>query len=152
MILKYEMEAGPDWIPSGSGSGPESGLWEALGYTVISICLSRFVPHCLWENKRLRCRKLRNYSIILFLLSLSAYSELTEIKMFTGINIAQSLHVCKRVLVWYPLAYLHGLKTEIFPTLRRNQLPPPPVSKTYRTVTPLCRIEPNREFCEPLHP
>ncbi len=23
---------------------------------------------------------------------------------------------------------------------------PPPISKTYRTVTPLCRIEPNREF------
>ncbi len=29
-----------------------------------------------------------------FLLSLSVYSELTEIKMFTGINIEQSLHVC----------------------------------------------------------
>ncbi len=43
-------------------------------------------------------------------------------------------------------------KTEIFPTLRRNQLPRPPISKTYRTVTPLCRIEPNRELCEPLHP
>ncbi len=26
------------------------------------------------------------------------------------------------------------------------------VSKTYRTVTPLYRIEPNCEFCEPLHP
>ncbi len=46
-----------------------------------------------------RCRKLRNYSIIPFLLSLSAYSELTEIKMFTGINLAQSLHMCKHACV-----------------------------------------------------
>ncbi len=61
-----------------------------------------------------RCQKLRHYSIIPFLLSISAYSELTEIKMFTGINIAQSLHVCKRVLVWYLLAYLHGLKQKYF--------------------------------------
>ncbi len=35
--------------------------------------------------------KLRHYSV---LLSLSAYSELTEIKTFTGINLAQSLHAC----------------------------------------------------------
>ncbi len=34
--------------------------------------------------------------------------------MFTGINLAQSLHVCKRVLVLYPLAYLHGLKPKYF--------------------------------------
>ncbi len=33
--------------------------------------------------------KLRHYSVLL-----SAYSELTEIKTFTGINLAQSLHVC----------------------------------------------------------
>ena len=26
------------------------------------------------------------------------------------------------------------------------------VSKPYRTVTPLYRIVPNREFCEPFHP
>ncbi len=38
-------------------------------------------------------------SVIPFLLSLSAYSDLTEIKTFTGINIVQSLHMCKRMLV-----------------------------------------------------
>ncbi len=32
--LKYQVEAGPDWIPSRSGSGPESGLWEALMYNI----------------------------------------------------------------------------------------------------------------------
>ncbi len=32
--LKYEVEAGPDWIPSHSRSGPESGLWEGLHYTI----------------------------------------------------------------------------------------------------------------------
>ncbi len=77
--------------------------------------------------------------------------KLTEIKMFTVINIEQSLHVCKRVLV-ISIGLPSWFKTEIFPTLQRNQLPRPPVSKTYRTVTPVCRIEPNREFCEPLHP
>ncbi len=30
VCLKYQVEAGPDWIPSRSGFGPESGLWEAL--------------------------------------------------------------------------------------------------------------------------
>ncbi len=73
--------------------------------------------------------KAPHYSIIPFLLSLSAYSELTEIKNFTGINLAQSLHVCKpwckRVLVWYPIA------------------PLPPVSKTYRTVNFVNRYTPN---------
>ncbi len=56
--------------------------------------------------------------------------------MFTGINIAQSLHVCKRVLVWYPLAYLHGLKQKYFQHCDVTNCPAPPVSKTYRTVTP----------------
>ncbi len=83
------------------------------------------------------------------------YSELTEIKTFTSINLAQSLHVCKpwckRVLVWYPLARLHGLKQKYFQHCNVTNCPAP-VSKTYRTMTPLCRIEPNREFCEPLHP
>ncbi len=32
--LKYQVEAGPDWIPSRSGSGPEPGLWEALVYSL----------------------------------------------------------------------------------------------------------------------
>ncbi len=56
------------------------------------------VDSSLFVSERIsgvRCRKLRHYSIIPFLLSLSAYSELTEIKTFTGINLAQSLHVCK---------------------------------------------------------
>ncbi len=52
------------------------------------------VDSSLFVSERIsgvRCRKLRHYSVILFLLSRSAYSELTEIKTFTGINFAQSL-------------------------------------------------------------
>ncbi len=103
-----------------------------------------------------RCRKLRHYSVIPFLLSISAYSELTEIKMFTGINIVQSLHVCKRVLVWYPLAYLHGLKQKYFqhcevtncPAPRIENVPNRDTTVSYRTepwilwtVTPLIDID-----------
>ncbi len=61
---------------------------------------------------------MQRYSVIPFLFSLSAYSEMTEIKMFISINLVQSLHVCrpwcKRVLVRYPLAHLHGLKQKYF--------------------------------------
>ncbi len=35
------------------------------------------------------------YSVITFLLSLSAHSVLTEIKTFTSINLEQSLLLCK---------------------------------------------------------
>ncbi len=206
--LKYEVEAGPDLIPS------RSGVW-----TLRSAGLYRYqhveVDSSLVISERIsgvRCRKLHHYSVIPFLLSLSVYSELTAIKTFTGINVAQSLHVCKLVLVWYPLARLtftfyiyafsrrfypkrltlhssysftfdqlllslgiepmilallapcstswatgkplslHGLKQKYFQHCDVTNCPPAPVSKTYRTVTPLCRIEPNREFCEPLHP
>ncbi len=45
--------------------------------------------------------------------------------MFTVINIEQSLHVCKRVLV-ISIGLPSWFKTEIFPTLQRNQLPHPP--------------------------
>ncbi len=55
------------------------------------------------------------FSVFTFI---SAYSELTGIKMLTSIILAFSLHVCKpwckRVLVWYPLARLHGLKLKYF--------------------------------------
>ncbi len=104
-------------------------------------------------------RKLRHYSVIPFLLSLSAYSELTEIKTFTGINLAQSLHVCKpwckRMLVWYPLARLHGLKQKYFqhcditncPAPRIEIIPNRDTTVSYRTepwilwtVTPLIYI------------
>ncbi len=97
--LKYEVEAGPDLIPSRSGVRTlrSTGLYR---YQHVEVDL------CLFVSERIcgvRCRKLHHYSIIPFLLSLSAYSELTEIKTFTGINLAQSLHVCKpwckRVLV-----------------------------------------------------
>ncbi len=79
--------------------------------------------------------------------------------MFTGINIAQSLHVCKpwckRMLVWYPLAYLHGLKQKYFqhcnvtnyPAPRIEKLPNRDTTVSYRTepwilwtVTPLIYI------------
>ncbi len=149
--LKYEVEAGPDLIPS------RSGVW-----TLRSAGLYRYqhveVDSSLFVSERIcgvRCQKLRHYSIIPFLLSLSVYSELTAIKTFTGINLAQSLHVCKpwykRLLVWYPLAHPHGLKQKYFQHCYVTNCPAPRI-ETYRTVTPLCRIEPNREFCEPLHP
>ncbi len=105
-----------------------------------------------------RCRKLRHYSIP-FLLSLSVYSELPEIKTFTSINLAQSLHVCKpwckRVLVWYPLGRLHGLKQKYFqhcdvtncPAPRIENIPNRDTTVSYRTepwilwtVTPLIYI------------
>ncbi len=57
--------------------------------------------------------------------------------------------MCKCVLVWYPLAHLHGLKLKYFKHCNVTNYPTPE-SKTYWTVTLLCRIEPNREFYEPL--
>ncbi len=99
VCLKYEVEAGPDLIPSWSGVRTlrSAGLYR---YQHVEVDLSLFVSERICS---VRCRKLRHYSIIPFLLSLSVYSELTAIKTFTGINLAQSLHVCKpwckRVLV-----------------------------------------------------
>ncbi len=93
--LKYEVEAGPDLIPSRSRVRTlrSAGLYR---YQHVEVDSSLFVSERICG---VRCRKLRHYSIIPFLL----YSELTAIKMFTGINLAQSLHVCKpwckRVLV-----------------------------------------------------
>ncbi len=49
-------------------------------------------------------------SVITFLLSLSAYSEMTEIKVLFAV----CKPWCKRVLVWYPLARRHGLKQKYF--------------------------------------
>ncbi len=116
----------------------------------------------------IRCQKIHHYSVIPFLIqfnSIQVYlysafydtlvesfyfllSELTEIKTSTGITLEQSLHVACVMSIGSPSWF----KTEIFPTSRRKQSPlTPPVSKMYRTVTPLCRIEPNCEFCEPLH-
>ncbi len=86
------------------------------------------------------------------------YSELTEIKTFTGINLAQSLHVCKprckRMLVWYPLARLHGLKQKYFQHCDVTNCPAPHIENvpncdttvSYRTVnlwtvTPLIYIQ-----------
>ncbi len=121
----------------------------------LSACWSRFVSLCLWENIGVRCRKLRHYSIIPFLLSLSVYSELTAIKKFTGINLAQSLHVCKpwykRMLVWYPLARLHGLKQKYFqhcdvtncPAPRIENIPNRDTTVSYRTVNFVNRYTPN---------
>ncbi len=113
------------------------------------------VDSSLFVSERIcgvRCWKLRHYSFIPFLLSLSVYSELTEIKTFTSINLAQSLHVCKRVLVWYPLAHLHGLKQKYFQHWH-NQLPRPPYRKhtepwhhcvvSNRTVNFVNRYTPN---------
>ncbi len=142
--LKYKVEAGPDLIPSRSGvqTFRSAGLYR---YQHVEVDSSLFVSERICG---VRCRKLRHYSIIPFLLSLSVYSELNAIKTFTGINLAQSLHTLVQMRACLiSIGWPSWFKTEIFPTLPR-----PPVSKTYETVTPLCRIEPNREFCEPLHP
>ncbi len=129
-----------------------------------AIPLSAYVEvdSSLFVSERIcgvRCRKLRPYSVIPFLLSLSVYRELTAIKTFTGINLAQSLHVCKpwckRLLVWYPLARLHGLKQKYFqhcdvtncPAPRIENIPNRDTTVSYRTkpwilwtVTPLIYI------------
>ncbi len=57
---------------------------------------------------------LENSSV--FLLSLSV----TEVKTFTSITIAQSLHVACVISIGLPSWF----KTEIFPVLRRNRKPP----------------------------
>ncbi len=127
--LKYEVVAGPDLIPSRSGVRTlrSTGLYR---YQHVEVDSSLFVSERMCG---VRCRKLRHYSIITFLLSLSVCSELTEIKTFTGINLAQSLHVCKpwckRVLVWYPLARLHGLKQKYFQHCDVTNCPTPPYRK-----------------------
>ncbi len=142
--LKYEVEVGPDLIPSRSGVQTLSFLRSAglYRYQHVEVDSSLFVSERICG---VRCRKLHHYSIIPFLLSLSVYSELTEIKTFTGINLAQSLHVCKpwckRVLVWYPLACLHGLKQKYFqhcdvtncPAPRIENIPNRDTTVSYRT-------------------
>ncbi len=75
-----------------------------------------------------------------FLLSLSVYSALTEIKMFPSINLVFSLHVCKHwckhLLVWEPLARLHGLKQKYFQHCNvTNRLAPPYQKLTDTTVS-----------------
>ncbi len=74
--LKYEVEAGPDLIPSRSGVRTlrSAGLYR---YQHVEVDLSLFVSESICG---VRCRKLRHYSIIPFLLSLSIYSELTALK------------------------------------------------------------------------
>ncbi len=109
------------WIRGGSGFNSlpvRSPDFEKRWAIPLSACWSRFISLCLWENMRRQMPKAPSLLLIPFLLSLSDYSELTEIKTFTGINLAQSLHVCKpwckRLFVWYPLARLHGLKQKYF--------------------------------------
>ncbi len=71
--------------------------------------------------------------VIPFLLSLSVgYSELTEIKMFTGITLAQSLHVGCVISIGLPSWF----KTEIFPTSpspRIENVPNRDTTVSYRT-------------------
>ncbi len=63
--------------------------------------------------------------------------------MFTGINLEQSLHVCKRVLVWYPLAYLHGLKQKYFQHCKVTNCPAPRIENVpNRDTTVWYRTEP----------
>ncbi len=73
--LKYEVEAGPDLIPSRSGVWilRSAGLYR---YQHVEVDSSLVVSERICG---VRCRKLRHYSIIPFLLSLSVYSELTGI-------------------------------------------------------------------------
>ncbi len=74
--LKYEVEAGPDLIPSRSGVWTlrSAGLYR---YQHVEVDLSLFVSERICG---VRCWKLRHYSFIPFLLSLSVYSELTAIR------------------------------------------------------------------------
>ncbi len=122
--LKSEVEAGPDLIPSRSGVRTlrRAGLYR---YQHVEVDLSLVVSERICG---VRCRKLRHYSIIPFLLSLSVYSELTAIKTFTGINLAQRLHktLVQTRACLISIGSPSWFKTEIFPTLRRNQLPRPP--------------------------
>ncbi len=141
--LKYEVEAGPDLIPSRSGvwNLRSAGLYH---YQHVEVDLSLFVSESICG---VRCRKLLHYSIIPFLLSLSVYSELTAIKTFTSINLAQSLHTCKpwckRLLVWYPLARLHGLKQKYFQHCDATNCPAPRIENIPNRVTTVSyRTEP----------
>ncbi len=76
MHLKYEVEAGPDLIPSRSRVRTlrSAGLYR---YQHVEVDSALFVSERICG---VRCRKLRHYSIIPFLLSLSVHSELTVIK------------------------------------------------------------------------
>ncbi len=81
---------------------------------------------------------------ITFLLSLSAYSELTEIKTFTRHKSWANFRLqpwCKSVLVWYPLARLHGLRPKYFQHCDLTNCPRTCIQNVL-----------NREFFEPLHP
>ncbi len=146
-------------IRSRGGSGFNSLLVRSLDFEKcwaipLSACWSRFVFLCLWENMWRQMPKspsLLRHSVFTF----TVYSELTEIKTFTGINLAQSLHVCKpwckRVLVWYPLARLHGLKQKYFqhcdvtncPAPRIENIPNRDTTVSYRTVNFVNRYTPN---------
>ncbi len=123
--LKYEVEAGPDLIPSRSGVQTlrSAGLYR---YQHVEVDSSLFVSERICG---VRCRKLRHYSIIPFLLSLSVYSELTAIKTFTGINLARVQTLVQTRACLISIGLPSWFKTEIFPTLRRNQLPRPPYRK-----------------------
>ncbi len=78
--FKYEVEVGPDLIPSRSRVRTlrSAGLYR---YQHVEVDSSLFVSERICG---VRCRKLCHYSIIPFLLSLPVYSELTEIKTFTA--------------------------------------------------------------------
>ncbi len=63
--LKYEVEAGPDLIPSRSGSPDFEKRWAIP----LSACWSRFISLCLWENKRRQMPKapsLLHHSVFTF--------------------------------------------------------------------------------------
>ncbi len=141
--LKYEVEAGLDLIPSRSGVRTlrSTGLYRyqhMRALSIVEVDLSLFVSERICG---IRCRKLRHYSVIPFLLSLSAYSELTEIKTFTGINLAQSLHVWKP---WLKQKYFQHCDVTNFPAPRIENVPNRDTTVSYRTepwilwtVTPL---------------
>ncbi len=141
--IRSQGGSGFNSLPSRSGVRTlrSAGLYR---YQHVEVDSSLFVSERICS---IRCRKLRHYSIILFLLSLSVYSELTAIKTFTGINLAQSLHVwkpwCKRLLVWYPLAHLHGLKQKYFQHCDVTNCPPPHIKNIpNRDTTVSYRTEP----------
>ncbi len=140
--MKNEVEAGPDLIPSPSGVQTlrSAGLYR---YQHVEVDSSLFVSERI---SGIRCRKLRHYSIIPFLLSLSVNSELTEIKTFTSINLAKFAHVQTLVQTrafLISIGCLHGLKQKYFQHCDVTNCPAPRIENILNCdTTVLYRTEP----------
>ncbi len=137
-------------IRSRSGSGfnslpVRSPDFEKCWAIPLSACWSRFVSLVSERICGVRCQKLRHYSVIPFLLSLSVYSELTAIKTFTGINLGQSLHVLQTLVQtraclisisspsWFKTEYFQHCDVTNCPAPRIENIPNRDTTVSYRT-------------------